>query len=268
MEKFTTSFYVTNFPDSLNFKDESEFLKLLSNIWIGSYHLYITTARFQRHNITGKKSPNHVPSSDTNPKIKINHNHHHVETEHSKPSFASIIHNKPATVNTKSVSLKDEDLIRVDDSSTILLLKIKEADSMSNMFMICKNEGFSDLKIHHVGGMWIWIQFPSSSSCSKFQDNAALKNYYSILKFALPSFKVDEHMIWIKISGLPLCAWGSNAFKKVACLFRKFMFFEVEESTTMSLGTWSISISDNSLDFSSCGDFNDRDKDEVNSSGI
>ncbi|GJR21948.1 hypothetical protein Tco_0970475 [Tanacetum coccineum] len=133
-----------------------------------------------------------------------------------------IINNKPTKidtktshVNTKTVTLKDQDLISVEDSSTVLLLKLKDVDTMSNMYMICKSKGFMDLKIHHVGGLWIWIQFPSLSSCSKFQDNVTLKSFYTILKYASPSFKVDERMVWIEISGLPLCSWGSNAFKKV-----------------------------------------------------
>ncbi|GJX55018.1 hypothetical protein Tco_0284915 [Tanacetum coccineum] len=85
----------------------------------------------------------------------------------------------------------------------------------------------------------------------------------------------------------------SNAFKKVVCMFGKFMFFETKESTAMTsgrvcistrshyriskkvivevhgelfdvhvhkLGTWSTSITDNSLDTSSNVDVNDIDK--------
>ncbi|GJR96224.1 pentatricopeptide repeat-containing protein [Tanacetum coccineum] len=52
---------------------------------------------------------------------------------------------------------------------------------------------------------------------------------------------IDERMIWINIHGLPLCMWGSNAYKKVAGMFGKLIFFEAEESTAMSSGRICIS---------------------------
>ncbi|GJV89184.1 hypothetical protein Tco_1533122 [Tanacetum coccineum] len=199
LEKVATSFYVSNLPDSLDAK----------GLWNACVKYGCLVDSF----IANKRSKG--------------------EYAPSKPSFASVFHNKPTKidtttlhVNTKTVTLKDQDLISVEDSSTVLLLKLKDVDTMSNMYTICKSE-------------------------------------------------------------------GSNAFKKVACMFSKFMFFEAEESTTMSsgrvcistrshywisekvnvevhgelfdvhvheLGTWSTSITDNSLDTFSNVDVNNINK--------
>ncbi|GJR64479.1 RNA-directed DNA polymerase, eukaryota [Tanacetum coccineum] len=74
----------------------------------------------------------------------------------------------------------------------VLLVKLKDLDSASNMYVICKNEGFVDFKIHHVGGSWIWIQFPSPEAFENFRVNATMINISSAIRTVTPSFKVDQ----------------------------------------------------------------------------
>ncbi|PWA67006.1 hypothetical protein CTI12_AA322610 [Artemisia annua] len=289
VDKVATSFYVTNFPDSIDAR----------GLWntCTPYGRLVDAFIANKRSKAGKRFGfiRYLGVIDASDFVRSLSNIW-------QQSFASIVHGnlkpKPTNVNafhdiTRAVSLDDRELIGVDDTSRVLLVKLKDLDSASNMYVICKNEGFVDLKIHHVGGSWIWIQFPSPEACENFRLNATMTNISSAIRTVTPSFKVDERLIWIEISGLPLCAWGSNAFKKVACLFGKFMFFEVEQSTSMStgrvcistkshqpvsekvkvevhgeifeilvheIGTWSISIEDEALDSSSTEDENDIEK--------
>ncbi|GJT72599.1 hypothetical protein Tco_1031885 [Tanacetum coccineum] len=156
------------------------------------------------------------------------------------PSFASVTNGiaKPTVdtsltnANIRALVLDDQDLINVEDPSMVLLVKLKDVNSRSNMYVILDN----------------------------FQTNASLKSIYSGIKNATPSFKADEHMTWIEIYGFPLCAWGSNTYTKLADMFSKFMFFEAEESMEMSLGTWNINIVDETLDSSDNSDVNVMEK--------
>ncbi|GJY22291.1 hypothetical protein Tco_0394857, partial [Tanacetum coccineum] len=51
---------------------------------------------------------------------------------HDKPSFASVVHGTNSTrsylnhTKMRSISLKDQDLVSIDDSSKVLLVKLKE----------------------------------------------------------------------------------------------------------------------------------------------
>ncbi|GJU58830.1 hypothetical protein Tco_1236596, partial [Tanacetum coccineum] len=137
----------------------------------------------------------------------------------------------------KSVKSDECDLINVEDASIVVMIKVKEIDTISNMYHVCRNEGFNDIKIHHIEAM----------------DN---------LFRSSPSFVVDERMILIKICGLPLCEWGSSAFKKVLNLFGKFKFFDfkAEDSMSMEIGTRNIHISN---DIES----NDFDNEDISSNG-
>ncbi|PWA43943.1 RNA-directed DNA polymerase, eukaryota, Reverse transcriptase zinc-binding domain protein [Artemisia annua] len=90
-----------------------------------------------------------------------------------------------------------------------------------------------------------------------------MKRISPSFKFVSPSFKVDELLIWVEISGLPLCAWGSNAFKKVACVFdtvKVEIHGELFDVLVHELGSWSINIVDETHNSSCTKEVNEVEK--------
>nr|GEV15596.1 RNA-directed DNA polymerase, eukaryota [Tanacetum cinerariifolium] len=71
----------------------------------------------------------------------------------------------------------------------------------------------------------------------------------TFIKVPSPSFVVDERVIWIEVSGLPLCAWGSSSFKKIANIFGKFNFFDDDVEDSMCMGRACITTKIQSLIF-------------------
>ncbi|GJV46736.1 hypothetical protein Tco_1436948 [Tanacetum coccineum] len=244
--------------------DPSSFVRSLSNIWVGNFHLYVSVARFQRPN-PSKPNNNQFPRTShpiPNPNFsKPNPN----PNNYDQQSFASIVHGnrypKPPNANnlqvtTCAVTLDDKDLIGVDDTSRVLLVKLKDLDSVSNMYVICKNEGFVDFKIHHVGGSWIWIQFPSPEACENFRVNATMISISSAIRTVTLSFKVDQST---SMSTVRVCISPNHIspfLKKVKVNVHGNTF----DVLVHEIGTWSFNIEEEVQDSSSSEDMNKIEK--------
>ncbi|GKA34279.1 RNA-directed DNA polymerase, eukaryota [Tanacetum coccineum] len=252
----------------LGVKDANEFVKSLSNIWIGSFHLFITFAINQRSNPNPKpqtskltQSSNNLSNQNAFPLLSTSVTKNAIpetKAEQPKPN-TNLTHTNPKHI----ITINDQDLINVVNTDSILLVKLKDIESMSNMYTICRNEGFSDLNIHHVGGYWIWIQFPSSTACSKFQENESLKRLYSVKRAPSSNFKLWEFFFFEKedssaLSSSRVCISTKShrlIYENVQVKINK----EIFEATVQEIGSWCIKINDDYIDISSNDKFKDLD---------
>nr|GEX52683.1 RNA-directed DNA polymerase, eukaryota, reverse transcriptase zinc-binding domain protein [Tanacetum cinerariifolium] len=60
--------------------------------------------------------------------------------------------------------------------------------------------------------------------------------YFTLIKHVTQMFKPDERMVWIEISGLPLNAWNSKAFKKVAGIWGEPLFVDEDSYDNVAMG--------------------------------
>ncbi|GKE88923.1 hypothetical protein Tco_1566398 [Tanacetum coccineum] len=190
----------------------------MEKIWLGNYLKYGLIVSICLH-----RSPRSLqqPPSNKNPNIPSPSDplQDPSKKADSKPfqpsgagSYASAVHASnsntgPKSVSAQSLTLSDQDLIHVDNTSMVLLVKVREVGTMNDVYRISNSEA-----------------------------NATMQNLFSSIRNVTPNFVVDERLIWIEINGLPLCAWGSPTFKKVASVFGKFMFFEMDKLPSMGTG--------------------------------
>ncbi|PWA77401.1 DUF4283 domain protein [Artemisia annua] len=112
----------------------------------------------------------------------------------------------------------------------------RDVQLILNINNVLNKEGFCDFNCKYIGGMWLWIEFDSPEACSKFQNNKEMSWYFTSLKHINKFFVADERVIWIEIGGLPLNAWTSKAFKKIALNWGEPLFVDEEPSENNSIG--------------------------------
>nr|GEV67545.1 RNA-directed DNA polymerase, eukaryota [Tanacetum cinerariifolium] len=224
----------------LKVKNKELLIDDLNKIWIGSYHLFAAMARFE-------KKPNTY--TKTNPKPASNHPNNHAKTTlsstHVNPnkSYVNALNGnsssnhatQPKTI-LKSVTLDESDLIDTSDMRNVIIAKVRDVHLILNINNVLNKEGFCNFQCKYIGGMWLWIEFDSPEACLKLQTNKEMSWYFSTLKHINKSFVADERVIWIETGGLPLNAWTSKAFKKIALSWGEPLFVDEDPSKNTAIG--------------------------------
>ncbi|GJS06248.1 RNA-directed DNA polymerase, eukaryota [Tanacetum coccineum] len=206
-------------------KNIESLINELNKIWIGSYHIFAAKARFEMNQKT---------STNVNPKPpSFNHSTKEKPDHQPNRTFANVLNgnvSKDPAPQTKSilktVTLDESDLLNTSDTKNAILAKVRDVHLIPNINTVLNKEGFYNFQCKYIGGLWLWIEFDSQEACTKLQSNSEVSWYFSHLKNINQSFVLDERVVWIEISGLPLNAWSPNAFKKVANIWGSPLFVD------------------------------------------
>ncbi|GJT60751.1 RNA-directed DNA polymerase, eukaryota, nucleotide-binding alpha-beta plait domain protein [Tanacetum coccineum] len=237
-QKVSHSIYVTNFPDSVNSRDlwrecsaygtvvdvfipikKSKagkrfafvrFIKVfnldrlvqnLCTLWIGRYHLYANKVRFDRPTKAPVRNSNFPP---LNGSARVpSHNYVHANVNHN---------------NGRAVSY----------AKAINGATLKKFSSINNLRVLLANEGFSNVKVTYLGGLWVMLDLESSISKKKLMEHVGVASWFTSLSNAQADFISRDRIVWIDIEGVPLHVWSRNTFTKIGSKSGEVM--DLEES--------------------------------------
>nr|GEU34920.1 RNA-directed DNA polymerase, eukaryota [Tanacetum cinerariifolium] len=112
--------------------------------------------------------------------------------------------------------------------------RAKDVSAIPNIPCIISKEGFQNVKLLCLGGMWVLFKFDSFASKEKFLNHSGIGSWFTELIQAINSFKNDERIVWISIEGLPIKAWTPNTFRKIASLWGEYVDWEDADLKSLS----------------------------------
>ncbi|GJX40419.1 RNA-directed DNA polymerase, eukaryota, reverse transcriptase zinc-binding domain protein, partial [Tanacetum coccineum] len=194
----------------------------LRNIWIDSYKLFASSVIRDRFGnvIIDRQVPiqcNKV-SSDTNFKAPIDKKLY--KGSHDGPSYASVVEPKLKSTISKPANdpielVSGDYVVSNEECDKVCLGHVKEFSSMPVLVDMCKAQGFLDLDIHYMGGMWVMMKFISPEACVNFRRNVVVRTWFKQLLDWSRDFVCKERLMWLDCDGLPVRAWSKANFCKL-----------------------------------------------------
>nr|GEW21329.1 RNA-directed DNA polymerase, eukaryota, nucleotide-binding alpha-beta plait domain protein [Tanacetum cinerariifolium] len=122
-----------------------------------------------------------------------------------KKSFVSVLKRGSQSHVTPEITrpvLGLETCIKEFDFGMSLMGRAKDVSAIPNIPYIISKEGFQNVKLSYLGGIWVLFEFDSLASKEKFLNHYGIGSWFTELIQATSSFENDERFVWISIEGL------------------------------------------------------------------
>nr|GEZ17695.1 RNA-directed DNA polymerase, eukaryota, nucleotide-binding alpha-beta plait domain protein [Tanacetum cinerariifolium] len=180
--------------------DLDRLIENLNTIWIGRFHLFANLVRYERPK--GASLHKGVSSSSNSALLGKQ-----PKVQDMGGSYVNVVkgNNLPPVISTSPALVLDESCIVSRNLDFFVLGETKNPSSITNLYVLLSNEGFHNVKLSYLGGLWVMIEMESLSSKEKLLKHECVASCN--LGNAQEDFVSKERIVWVDIEGVPIHAW-------------------------------------------------------------
>lgn len=220
------------FMKFIRVKDIDKLISLLRDEWVGKFRLYACKPRFSRDNKLDGNKPL-AQEKKFVPQQWVNHNAGGCPSGLDR-NFANMVKgvgakNEPV-IETKSVIMLEPNntVIQHVSGDRAAFAKVKNLHSIPMLKSLFGTEGFLDVYLKYVGGLWVLIEFETNSSRNMFLKHKGVLNWLTKVIPWSRNFVPRERMVWLDIEGIPFVAWSVDTIKRVARIWGDVVYMDDE----------------------------------------
>ncbi|GJT89198.1 RNA-directed DNA polymerase, eukaryota, partial [Tanacetum coccineum] len=187
----------------------------LCTLWVGRFHLHANAVRYERSN----KPPPSVRFPPPQIHKQSGSYATAVKDFNSPPVISSPVSSSPALV-------LDDTCVNADDLSRHVMGRVKDLNSIPNLLTILTKEGFAEVKLSYLGGLWVMIELKNEKTKRKLLQHTGANSWFHDLQAATLDFVSDERVVWVDIEGIPLSFWSHATFSKIGKKWGEVMDIE------------------------------------------
>ncbi|CAH1426780.1 unnamed protein product [Lactuca virosa] len=187
-------------------KHNQELERRLCELWFGNYHVFASIYKFTRQN-QSKSDTGYGKQYQKKKTSELKDGDGQKKKSYAKAIVGEGTSTHKDTSMGRKVIIGGRELTGMTEVQSTVLAEVREAASIPNLINLCSEEGFSDIKIRYVGGLWVVVSFESAKAS-----------------------------VWLEILGLPMCTWNPCVFKKIASVWGSVLFSDDYENNCMSTG--------------------------------
>nr|GEX55860.1 RNA-directed DNA polymerase, eukaryota [Tanacetum cinerariifolium] len=153
----------------------------LCTLWIGRIHLHANVVRFERSSTHSSR-----PTFSTRPK------------NFGASSFATVLKgnvNTPLSTTAAPAMVIDDSCVVTRDLELYVMGEVKKLSFIPNLCVLLSNEGFQNVKLMYLGGLWVMIELESLKTKKKFMQHVGVASWFNRLCNAQSDFVSKEREV-------------------------------------------------------------------------